>query len=155
MLLTANFYSILYYNCEIWMSEGLHARKKQLLLSASTNALKILGNNTDIRISFIQKHKYEKRALQMDFSKYKLSIQLYKIYDGKEMDNDWLDMNSQQNFNSRSKLFQINDRSKIRIGKNIIANRMTILNNLINLDWLNLSLIAFKLKVKDLFLMNR
>ena len=53
----------------------------------------------------------------MDFSKYKLSIQLYKIYDGKEMDNDWLDMNSQQNFNSRSKLFQINDCSNIRIGK--------------------------------------
>ena len=91
----------------------------------------------------------------MNFSKYKLSIQLHKIYNGKEMDNDWLDMNSQQNFNSRSKLFQINDYSNIRIGKNIIANRMTILNNLINLDWLNLSLIAFKLKVKDLFLMNR
>ena len=88
----------------------------------------------------------------MDFSKYKLSIQLYKIYNGTEMNNDWLDLNSQQNFNSRSNLFQINDYSKIRIGKNIIANRMTILNNLINLDWLNLSLIAFKLKVKDLFL---
>ena len=155
MLLTANFYSVLYYNCEIWMSEGLHARQKQLLTSASANALRILCNIHDIRIWFVQRHIYEKRALPMDFSKYKLSIQLYKIYNGSEMDNDWLDMNTQQNFNSRSKLFQINDCSNIRVGKNVIVNRMTVLNNLINLDWLNLSLIAFKLKVKNLFLMNR
>ena len=51
--------------------------------------------------------------------------------------------------------YSINDCSNIRLGKNIIANRMTVLNNLINLDWLNLSLIAFKLKVKELFLTNR
>ena len=44
-----------------------------------------------------------------------------------------------------------NDVSKIRVGRNIIANRMTVLNNQINLDWLNLSLLAFKLKVKNLF----
>ena len=109
----------------------------------------------DIRISFIQRHKYEKRAMPMDFSKYRLAIQLYKIYNSTEMDSDWLDMNTQQNFNSRSNLFQIYDCSSIRVGKNIIANRMPILNNLINLDWLNLSLIAFKLKVKELFLTNK
>ena len=154
MLLTANFYSVLFYNCEIWMSEGLHARQKQLLLSASANALKLLGNVQDIRISFAQRHIYQKRAMPMDFSKYKLSIQLYKIYNGNDMDNEWLDMNTQQNFNSRLKLFQINDFSKTRVGRNIIANRMTVLNNQINLDWLNLSLISFKLKVKNLFLMN-
>ena len=36
----------------------------------------------------------------------------------------------------------------------IIANRMSVLNKLVNLDWLNLSLISFKLKVKELFLTN-
>ena len=36
----------------------------------------------------------------------------------------------------------------------IISNRMTILNNKINLDWLNLSLTSFKLKIKSQFLMN-
>ena len=66
------------------------------------------------------------------------------------MNNDWLDMNVQQNFNSRSKLFQINDNLNLRIGKNIIANRMTVLNNLVNLDWVNLSLISFKLKSRKI-----
>ena len=36
----------------------------------------------------------------------------------------------------------------------LISNRMTILNNKINLDWLNLSLTSFKLKIKSQFLMN-
>ena len=49
MLLTSNFYSILYYNCEVWLSEGLNSRHKQLLLAASANALKILNNVSDLR----------------------------------------------------------------------------------------------------------
>ena len=28
MLLTFNFYSILYYNCEVWLSQGLNSRHK-------------------------------------------------------------------------------------------------------------------------------
>ena len=85
MLLTSNFYSILYYNCEVWLSQGLNTRNKTLLLSASANALKILSNVSDIRVSFAQLHKIEKRALPMEFAKYRLSIQLHKIYNGNSM----------------------------------------------------------------------
>ena len=38
-------------------------------------------------------------------------------------------MNVQQNFNARNKMFQINDYSNIKIGKNITANRLTVVNN--------------------------
>ena len=154
MLLTSNFYSILYYNCEIWLSQGLHARQKQQLLSASAHALKLVNNVNDMMIAYSQLHRAEKRALPMDFAKYRLSIQLFKIYNGEIGNNDWLDMNLQQNFSSRSRIFRISDYSKLSIGKNILANRMTALNNQIDLDWLNLSLITFKLKVKSLFLSN-
>ena len=154
MLITSNFYSILYYNCEIWLSRNLHARQKQQILSASACALKILNNVSDIRISYTQLHKLEKRALPMDFAKYRLAIQLFKIYNGDSMNDDWIDMNVQQNFNARSKLFHINDYSNTKIGKNIISNRLTVLNAELDLDWLNLSLIAFKLKIKEQFLMN-
>ena len=34
-------------------------------------------------------------------------------------------------------------------------NKLTALNRQINLDWLNLSLTSFKLKIKDLYLTNR
>ena len=53
----------------------------------------------------------------MDFAKYRLAIQLHKIYNGNEMNNDWLDMNYQQNFNARNLKFKINDFSRIKIGK--------------------------------------
>ena len=90
----------------------------------------------------------------MNFAKYKLAIQLFKIYNGTDMCDDWLDMNVQQNFSSRSNMFQINDYSNIRIGKNMISNRLNVLNNQISLGWLNQSLISYKLKLKELFLNN-
>ena len=96
----------------------------------------------------------ENRALPMEFAKYRLAIQLFKIYNGTTMDNDWIDMNIQQNFNARQTKFHITDSSRLNVGKNIISNRLTILNNKIILDWLNLSLNSFKLKMKSIFLMN-
>ena len=155
MLLTSNFYSVLYYNSEIWLSQGLKARNKQQLLAASSNALKMLNNFTDLKTSYLKLHTNEKRALPMDFAKYRLSIQLYKIYNSYEADDNWMDMNFQQNFNARNKMFQINDCSKLLVGRNIISNKLSVLNNQIELDWLNLSLTSFKLKVKDRFLTNK
>ena len=90
----------------------------------------------------------------MNFAKYKLAIQLFKIYNGYEHNDDWQDMNHQQNFSARCEMFHINDYSNLRVGKNIICNRLTILNRQVNLDWLNLSLTAFKLKTKNAFLTN-
>ena len=64
MLLTSNFYSILYYNCEIWLSNGLNIRLKQKIVSASSHALLMLNNSSDMRISFTQLHKMEKEPFQ-------------------------------------------------------------------------------------------
>ena len=128
---------------------------KRHLLAASANALKLLNNVSDLRISHDQIHKLHKRALPMDMMKYRMSIQLYKIYNRFINDEDWLDMNVQQNFNDRSTFVQINDYSNLKIGKNIMANRLRVLNNQINYDWLNLSLNSFKLRCKALFLTNQ
>ena len=105
-------------------------------------------------MSYKQLHINEKRALPMDFSKYRLAIQLFRIYNGHVQNEDWQDMNNQQNFNARNESFHINDYSRLKIGRNIMCNRLTDLNKHIHLDWLNLSLIAFKLKVKSIFLTN-
>ena len=94
----------------------------------------------------------EKRALPNDLMQYKLSIQLYKVYNGDNMNDDWQDMNVQQNVNARNNLFQISDYSRLKVGKNVLANRLRILNNQIDLDWLNLSLNSFKIKMKNVFL---
>ena len=150
-MLTSNFYSILYYNCEIWLSNGLNPRNKQQIMTASANALKILNNVSDLRTSFVQIQSQEKRALPMNFAKYRLAIQLFKVFNSYNYNDDWQDMNRQQNFNARSEVFNINDWSNIKVGKNILCNRLNVLNRHINFDWLNLSLTSFKLTVKAFF----
>ena len=107
-----------------------------------------------LRTSFIQLHSKEKRALPMNFAKYGLAIQLFKIYNGYSLNEDWQDMNVQQNFNASNVMFQINDFLNTKVGKNILCNRLPVLNKLVNLDWLNLSLTALKLKAKSIFLVN-
>ena len=154
MLLTSNFYSILYYNCEIWLSKELNVRNKQQILAASANALKLLNNVSDLRTSYFQLHCQEKRAMPMNFAKYRLAIQLYKIYNEDNFNDDWQDMNAQQNFNARNETFQISDYSRLKFGRNIMCNKLTVLNHQVNLIWLNLSLNSFKMKVKNLFLTN-
>ena len=86
--------------------------------------------------------------------KYRLSIQLYKLYNannGNENEN-WIDLNFQQNFNDRNNYVQIFDTSRLMIGRNTIVNRFKCLNNTIDYDWLNLSLDTFKVRCKLKFL---
>ena len=127
---------------------------KQQLLAASTRALKLLNNRSDLRISYDQQHKLQGRATPMEMMRYRLSIQLHKLYNGDQLNEDWVDLNYQQNFNNRQKFVQINDESALKIGKNILMNRLGILNNKIDYDWLNQSLNTFKIKSKKLFLTN-
>ena len=101
-----------------------------------------------------RKALYYKEAKLVRQISYPLSIQLLKIYNGYILNDDWMDMNVQQNFNARLNCVQINDMWNIRIGKNILSNRLGILNNEINYDWLDLTLTGFQLKCKDLYLKN-
>ena len=88
----------------------------------------------------------------MNFAKYRLAIQLYKIYNDLSSSEDWRDMNFQQNFNARQDTFHITNTSNTKVGRNIICNRLTALNDQIKLNWLNLSMTAFKLQAKRIFL---
>jgi hypothetical protein len=68
------------------------------------------------------------------------------------MSHEWLLLKFQQNFNNRYEMVQIFDTSKFKIGKNLLVNRLRIINGKIKLDDLNLSLEAFEIKYKELFL---
>ena len=46
-LLTTNFYSILYYNCGVWMIPSLKPQLKQQILFVSARALRICAPNYD------------------------------------------------------------------------------------------------------------
>ena len=153
-LITSNFYSVLYYNCEICLSTILNTRVMKQLVSTSTMALKLTENCQDLLISYERMHDLHKRGKPQDMMKYRLPIQLYKLYNANNhMENvNWMDLNLQQNFNDRNNFVQIFETSKIMIGRNTLVNRFKCLNNTIEYDWLNLSLDTFKVRCKLKFL---
>ena len=48
---------------------------------------------------------------------------------------DWMDLNWQQNFGNKQNFIQIVDKSRIKVGKNILVNRLPIINNKIEMNW--------------------
>ena len=151
-LLTSNFYSILYYNSEIWHIPSLNQNSKHLLLSASARALKLCNKNYSNDHSYIALHKLNKRATPNQFLIYKHALILFKLYNCINTTTDWINLNFQQILTSRQTNFIISRDNNYKIGSNLICNRLTVLNTLIPLEWLTLSFGSFKLKCKDKFL---
>ena len=71
---------------------------------------------------------------------------IYGVWRTSTLDHEYV--NFQQNFNDRNKYVQINDVSRLLIGRNNIINKLKCLNNFTDYDWLNQSLNTFKTKSK-------
>ena len=151
-LLTSNYYSILYYNSEVWMISSLKCTLKKNLFSASANAIKMAFHYPKSLINYNTLHQMANRATPEMFSKYKLSLLLYKLYNSQTPLDDWVQLNLNQYFTPRQTTFMINLNINNNAGKNILCNRLNDLNGQISLDDLNLSLNGFKIKCKELFL---
>ena len=150
-LLTSNYYSVLFYNSEIWHLPTLGPQLKQKLLSASANAIKLCITKLPPNTSHDAIHKLAKRGTQVQMSIFKHAIQLHKLHNSTNMSDDWVSLNIQKKFNRRLDKIQI-IMSNYKVGQNLMVNRFKALNNTIDLLWLNESLNAFKLKCKKLFL---
>ena len=92
------------------------------------------------------------RATPIKMMKYWLAIQLYKVYNGRTENQDWIDLKFQQNFNDRNIHVQINDVSNLRIGRNSLMNRMNCINDKVDYRWLNKTIDSFKILCKLTFL---
>ena len=151
-LLTSIFFSILYYNSEVWHLPTLKPPLKQLILSASANALKLSQSRPDAYESFINVHKSCNRALPEQFIVYKHAILLHKLYNNHQPQADWIDINVNQVFNSRNTKFRIIKNNTYMVGNNLLSSRLSTLNDKIELNDLNLSLDSFKIKYKKILL---
>ena len=120
-LLNSNFYSVLYYNCEIWLTPMMDPRSKRQLLADSAMALKLCKSQYDSMMGYERLHELHNRATPIKMMRYWMAIQLYKLYNSGTESQDWMDLNFQQNFNDRNPHVQINDASNLRIGKNSIV----------------------------------
>ena len=96
----------------------------------------------DGSMSFDTLHTINKRATPKQFTTYSHAILLHKWYNDETLNNNWLDLFFNQQFNGRS----------YKIGNNILSNRFTILNGKIKFDWLNLPFDSYELKCKNIFL---
>ena len=105
-LVTSNFYSVLYYNSEVWHLKTLHQSMKNKLLSISSKALKLCTKKPDMwMLSFNSLHEMVGRATPDKIFDYKLALQLYKAVNNNVPTPDWIN-----NFNRKFNRCAINFR---------------------------------------------
>ncbi len=78
---------------------------------------------------------------------------LYKTYNDYIPESEWLELNYSQTLMARQKLFHINRTNCHYIGLNILSNRFYNLDEKIPLESLNKSFIAYKIEIKNKFIM--
>ena len=107
-IITANFYSILYYNSEIWHLQSLNANLKQKLLSSSAKAIKVCAKHCTNEYLFLRLHEMYKRETPDSYLLYKHSLCLFKLMtENNTHSYEWIAMNFNQILPSR----QINFKS--------------------------------------------
>ena len=151
-LITSNFYSILFYNSEIWHLPSLNPYLKNQIKSASANALKICTPSYHRFMSFDTLHKLNNRALPEQMMLYKHALVLFKIYQFHTPTLEWIELQHSQVLTSRQTHFEVCSPSIHTVGKNILTHRLSVLNKKIELNWLNLSFTSFKVRCKESFL---
>ena len=107
----------------------------------------------DPMISFANIHVMNQRATPESMLLYRLSIQLFKLYNTNVDSLEWVSLYWNQILTSRQSKFAILKTNVTKVGLNILANRLSALNSKIPLDWLSGSLDSFKVKAKRLLLL--
>jgi hypothetical protein len=106
-LLTSNFFSVRYYNSEIWHLQSLNQHSKQLLIAASAKALKLCFKSQPVLFSYNDIHTLTKRATPPQLQTYKHAILLFRLYNSINATSDWVRLNFQQTLTSRQMNFII------------------------------------------------
>ena len=122
-LITTKFYSILFYNSEIWQT---------LKISECAQKLWTCGCYPLVNL-----HEMAGRAMLDKLTDYKLALQLYRVVNNQVQVQDWVNININNIQTRRQTTFMSKKSSRLRIGMNIISNRFYYLNGRICLYWLN------------------
>ena len=140
---------MLYYNSEIWHIPSLKIELKNKLTSTSARGIKTCMYYPDCMISFENIHRMNNGAMPDYLMTYKTALQLHKLYNATDRSLDWISLNFDQILTTRQTVFQILKTNK-KVGLNRLANRLSILNGRIPLQWLSASFDTFKVHCKIL-----
>ena len=91
---------------------------------------------------------YIKKTYMKSILSYKLSIQLFKLYNSNEHSLEWIYLNLNQILTSHQTTFSIMKTNNRKVGLNVLTTHFSILNGIIPLNWLTNSLDSFKVKCK-------
>ena len=151
-ILTSNFYSILFYNSEVWYMHSLNQSLKHSIFVASSLALKMSLHYPQVNHSYNDLHVLTKRATPNMYCDYKNAILLYKTFNDRVPYDEWLNLNLWQINTSRQTSFITTLQKQYNVGYNILNNKFYTLNRQIPLEWFNKSLDSFKVACKNKFL---
>ena len=119
-LITANFYSILYYNSEVWYLPSLNPQCKQQLQLA--NAVKLYAT-----LMMIEHHLKTYTHLITEqpptqLMQYKHTLLLYKLYNRRKPIQEWVKLNFPHTLTSMQTHFKIICSNKYKIGNSLLYN---------------------------------
>ena len=151
-LITAVFFSKLYYGAEVWHFSGLSRNLHKKLKYASANALKICTPGVTNFSTHSEIHRMADRATPEQMCQYRHAVQMYKLVNNVICEDEFVQLNFQMYDNERNQKVTFLKIQRYDVGKNILLNRFYDLNNLIDKQWLEMSLETYKIKCKALFL---
>ena len=152
MLITINFYSILFYNSEIWHIPTSQRHLKVKLNSTSANEFKICTPNYNRFMLYSEIHLLNNRALPSKIMIYKHAIILHRLVSNKIPSVEWVALHFNLIFSSRMVNFKVIQNFNYKIDQNILTNRLSMVNGIIPLNWLNERYESFKYLCKKQFL---
>ena len=97
-------------------------------------------------------HKSADRVMPDQMLNYKHAILMHKLFNTCQPDLEFMHLNFQMNQNQQLQKANFINRQNYEAGSNILLHRLSHRNNKIEKAWLELSLNAFKIKCKSLFL---
>ena len=150
-LVTAFFYSKLYYNSQVWLIPSLKQDLKNKLNSVSGRALRICHQNKNIT-SIKTLHKDTNRATVKMWLDYCHAILLYDTIKKEIPEEEWIGLQLLQQNNRRSEFIYLTSNENYRVGKNKISNRLDQLSGKIKYTDLDMTRDSFKKKYKTLFI---
>ena len=95
-IVTANVFSVMYYNSEIWHVPCLKGNLKQKLLSASAKTICVYMKYCNRNLSFEAIHSSNNRATPNKMLIYKHALLLFKLYNNGEETTEWQNLNANQ-----------------------------------------------------------
>jgi len=147
-LITSLIYSRLYYAAQVWLLPTLHSKLYQKLYSQSGQILKML----DRSLTFDDLHRAYQRATPRSFATYQTALNLYELCNSNYPEIEWHNLNLNILNARRNRFINCTSNNKLMVGYNRISNRFSCLNNKVDYNWLNGSLVSFKVTCKHILM---